>query len=480
MRARVLPALVLAAACAWSPAPARAQARDWREIVKPPLKAFSPAAPRRIQLGNGLVLLLQEDRELPLLRGVMRVRGGSREEPAAKVGLVSILGEAWRTGGTTGRTGDELDDFLEARAAKVETGGGLDSTTVAFDCLKQDFDAVFEVFLDLVQSPAFREDKIALAKFQMETEIARRNDNPAQIASREARRLGYGKDSPYARVAEYATVAAVTRDDLVAWHREFAHPNNVVLGLVGDFDARAMERRLRQALGSWKRGPAARRAEVEFEDPRPGVYMVAREDVNQSNIRMVHLGTRKDNPDYHAIEVMNEVLGGGFSARLFSNVRSKKGLAYSVGGGVGTGWDAPGLFVLSMGTKSETTAAAIEALYEEIEGLLQNPASAEELQRAKDAILNSFVFRFDSKEKVLRERMLYEFYGYPADFLERYRAGIEKVTAEDVARVARAYVHQEKLALLVVGKAQDFDKPLTSFGPVNEVDVTIPGRPGGN
>jgi zinc protease len=477
MRALTLPALLLAGSLL--PAPARGQAQDWREIVKPPLKPFAPVAPRRVVLGNGLVLLLQEDHELPLVRGLLRIRGGSREEPAAQAGLVSILGEAWRTGGTRSRSGDALDDFLEARAAKVETSGGLDSTTLGFDCLKQDFDAVLGVVRELLLEPAFQEEKIALARAQLETEIARRNDDPSGLAAREARKLGYGADSPLARVPEYATVAAVAREQLLGWHRDFVHPNNAVLGMLGDFDARAMQKRLEQALGGWKRGPAARQAALAFRDAQPGVYFVAKDDVNQSNIRMVHLGVRKDNPDYHAIEVMNEIFGGGFSARLFSNLRSKKGLAYSVGGGVGTGWDAPGLFQVAMATKSSSTAAAIEALYEEIDSLHRNPASAEELRRAKDAILNSFVFRFDSREKVLRERMLYEFYGYPADFLERYRAGIERVGAEDVARVAKAYVKEQKLALLVVGRAADFDKPLESFGPVTPIEVEIRGEPAG-
>ena len=128
-----------------------------------------------------------------------------------------------------------------------------------------------------------------------------------------------------------------------------------------------------------------------------------------------------------------------------------------------------------MGTKSGTTASAIDALYEEIDGLEKNPITADELKKAKDSILNSFVFSFDSKEKVLVERMAYEFYGYPADFLERYRAGIEKVTQQDVARVARRYVHKDRLAVLVVGKASDFDRPLSSFGPVTALDISIPG-----
>ncbi len=470
--------LVSAAAVLLVPALVSAQAKDWREIQKPALKAFAPQQPKRIALPNGLVIFLQEDHELPLVRGTARIRGGSREEPAGKVGLASVYGQAWRTGGTKTRTGDQLDDELEARGARVETGSASDSTFASFDCLKETCDEVFASFVDLLRNPEFREDKIALAKNQLNTGIARRNDDAGQIAAREARKLGYGADSPHARVPEYQTVAAVTRDDLVAWHKATAHPTNVILGVTGDFDSKAMEAKLRQAFASWPRGPAAPKAEIAVAAPKPGVYFVQKDDVTQSNIRMVHAGIRRDNPDYFAVEVMNEVFGGGFAARLFSNIRSKKGLAYSVGGGVGANYDYPGLFQLSMGTKSGTTAAAIDALYEELDNLKRTPATAEELARARDAILNQFVFRYDTKQKVMADRMLYEFYGYPPDFLERYRAGIEKVTPEDVARVARQYVDKDKLALLVVGKPQDFDRPLAGFGQVATLDITIPDGSG--
>lgn len=472
-------ALTLAALLGLAAAPAMslAQVTDWRQIETPELKPFTPQQPTRVVLPNGMVVMLQEDHELPLINGFARIRGGSREEPAEKAGLVSIYGQVWRTGGTKARTGDELDDYLEARAASVETGGGLDSTSISFSCLKEDFADVFAIFNEVLRQPMFRDDKIALAKNQLNTGIARRNDDPIGIAVREARRLGYGGDSPYARNTEYATVAAVTRDDLAQWHRTYVHPNNIVLGIVGDFDPKAMEAALRKTLASWPKGPQAKEPDIEIAEPKPGVYFIAKEDVNQSNIRMVHMGTTRDNPDYFALEVMNEVFGGGFSARLFSNIRAKKGLAYSVGGGVGSNFDHPGLFQLSMGTKSESTAAAIDALFEEIDNLYKQPVTEEELERAKESILNSFIFRFDSKQKVLSEKMLYEFYGYPLDFLERYRPAIEKVTAADVERVAREYVHRDKVVLLVVGKQEDFDRPLSSFGAVQTIDITIPPPP---
>ena len=326
-RIAVFSACVLGAALLASGAPAAAQVSDLKDIKKPALRPFTPQQPLRVALPNGMVIFLQQDHELPLIRGSARIRGGSREEPADKAGLVSIYGQVWRTGGTKTRKGDELDDFLEARAARVETGGGLDSSFLSFDCLKGNLDEVFPVFLDLLRNPEFREDKLSLAKTQLNTGIARRNDNPLGITAREARKLGYGASSPYARVEEYATVAAVTREDLLAWHQARVHPNNMIVSVSGDFDPKAMEARLRKAFGAWAKGPAAKKVEAAILEAKPGVSFVQKDDVNQSNIRMLHLGTTMKSPDYHALEVMNEVFGGGFSARLFSNIRSKKGLA---------------------------------------------------------------------------------------------------------------------------------------------------------
>jgi zinc protease len=456
-------------------APSDAQASDWKQISKPALHSFPIPKPRRVALPNGMVIFLLEDRELPLIEAFAVVRAGSRNEPADKVGLAQLFGQSWRTGGTKAKTGDELDDFLEAHAAKVETSSDIDSAEIRLSCLKGDFDAVLGVFDDVLRQPAFREDKLALAKNQLNTGIARRNDNPQGIAEREASKLGFGADSPYGRVPEYATVSGVTQADLAAWHARYVHPNRLLLGVVGDFDSAAMEAKLRKRFGGWAKGPAADDPPAkQLDKPKPGIYFVAKDDVNQSNIRMVGPGIRRDNPDYFAVEVLNEVFGGGFSARLFSNVRSKKGLAYAVGGGIRSSYDHPGLLRLTLGTKSETTAAGIDALLEEVKNIVDQPPTPDELQKAKEGILNSFIFRFDSKAKILREQTTYEFYGYPADFLDKYRREIEKVTAADVARVAKKYVHKEDLAILVVGKAADFDRPLSSFGTVTPIDITIP------
>ena len=458
--------------------PSYSQSTDWKQIKIPTLPAFHPQEPKRFVLPNGMVVFLQEDHELPLISGMARIRGGSREEPESKAGLVDIYSEVWRTGGTRAQTGDQLDDFLEARAAKVETGSTIDSTTVGLSCLKQDFDDVFKVFLDLLQNPEFRADKLELAQKGAFDGISRRNDDINDIVARESAKLGYGAQSAYAHVPEYATVMAITRQDLLNWHQRYVYPNNIILGFSGDFDPAAMESKIRQAFGNWPKGPEFHEPDLRITPAKPGYYLVNKTDVNQSAIRLIELGTKRDNPDYYAIEVFNEAFGGGFSSRLFSNIRSKLGLAYSVGGGIGTSFDHPGLTRIGMGTKSESTVESIQALYSQIDDLATHPISDDEIKRAKDAILNSFIFNLDTPEKILRERMAYEFYRYPADFLEKYRTGIEKSTREEVNRIPAKYLHKNNFAALVVGNTTEFDKPVTALGPVTTLDITIPPPPG--
>ncbi len=461
-------------------APAQAaKAKSALEQIKiPALPPFNPQQPKRIQFANGMVVFLQEDHELPLIGGTLRIRGGSISEPADKTGLTDIFGTVWRTGGTKTKTGDQLDDFLEARAAKVETSANDDSSVISFNCLKEDFNDVFPVFTELLREPAFREDKIDLIKRQLFGLISRRNDDADEIAQREAAKLAYGKDNPYARVAEYATVAAVTREDLVNWHQKYVNPSNILLGVYGDFDSAQMEQLLRKTFESWPAGPKAEEPKIEFTAAKPGVYFVAKNDIDQSNIQMVGVGIERKNPDFYAVTVMNEVLGGGFSSRLFTNLRSKLGLAYSVGGGIGSNWDHPGMDVFAAATKSASTKDMIEGLKRELNDILVHPPTPAEMKRAKDSILNGFVFNFDSKQKVLAEKMRYEFYGYPLDFLETYRSQIEKVTVDDVNRVAKKYLHPESYPTLVVGNSEEIGNQLTSLGPVTPIDITIPPPPG--
>ncbi|MBT9330980.1 insulinase family protein [Acidipila sp. 4G-K13] len=449
----------------------------WEKLQIPPLHPFHPGQPKRIELKNGMVILLEEDHELPFINGTLEIRGGSRSEPASKIGLIDLYSQAWRTSGTTTQNGDVLDDLLESKAAKVETGGDDNSTSVSWSCLKQDEDQVFHIAVDLLEHPAFNRQKLALAKQQDIAGIVRRNDDASGIASREAAKLVYGADSPYARQPEIATVMSVTLADLQAWHDKTVHPNNIVVAVSGDFDSAAMEKTLRDTFETMPRGPAWKDPDIPVPGPTPGVYVVNKQDVNQSNIWIVGVGTRRDNPDFYALAVMNEVFSGGFGSRLFQDVRTKLGLAYGVSGGYSAAYDHPGLFYTTAATKSESTVAATKEMLKDIDELRTEPFTEDEVRIAKDQLLNSFIFRYDTKEKVLSQAVTLEFYHYPPDFLERYRDALEKVTVADVERVAKKYIEPSKLAVLVVGNQTGFgNPPLTSLnlGPDHPIDITIP------
>jgi zinc protease len=227
LKRTILNRIICAAIGLTLPVTALAQSPEpWKQIPIPPLHAFKPTEPRRIELPNGLVIFLQEDHELPFIDGSILIRGGSRDEPAAKVGLTSLYGQAWRTSGTAAISGDALDEQLASKAATIETGGGLATTSLRWSSLKGDFDYVFTTSLDLLLHPVFKEDKLQLAKAQMQAGISRRNDDASGIASREASILVYGPKSPYGRDAQYATVDAVTLADFKTWHDTTVVPNN--------------------------------------------------------------------------------------------------------------------------------------------------------------------------------------------------------------------------------------------------------------
>jgi zinc protease len=460
------------------PGAARGQAQRVEELHFPPLPAFAIPQPQRVVLDNGLVVFLLEDHELPLVTAQALVAAGSGEEPAAQVGLAQLTAEVLRSGGTGTLGADELDDFLEAKAATIDSRADVTDAEVTMSCLTRDFPQVLAVFADVLRRPRLAADRLEVARTRLAATIARQNDNPGSIVFREFDKIVYGEVSPYARRPTYATVAAIGRDDLVAWHRARFHPDRTVLGLVGDFDSAQALEMIRSSFGDWPRGPERQPpAAAPEQGPAPGVYFAEKDDVTQSYVAMGTLGIRRDNPDYYAVELMNEVFGGSFASRLFSNVRSKKGLAYSVFGRVGSAFDHRGLTFVYLSTKVETTGAGIAALLEEARGMVTNPPSDEEVAKAKRAILNSFIFNSDSRAKVLDQQLSLAFFGYPLDWLARYRAGIEATPAAEVRRVAAKYLHPDEFAILVVGPAAGRDRPLADFGPVTARDIAIPPPP---
>lgn len=462
--------------------PAQQQEKPWQKIPIPPLHEFKPQQPKRISLKNGIVLFLQEDHELPFVSGSVLIPGGSRDEDPAKCGLIDLYGQSWRTSGTAKMSGDAMDDLLEAKAAHIETGGDADSTALSWESLKADTDQVYDLAIDLLFHPKFDNQKLMLAKQQVATAIVRRNDQEAEVAGREAAKLVYGATSPYARQPELATIGKVTVADLQAWHDK-SIGGKLIVSISGDFDSAAMEAKLRATFEAL---PLARPNPVRhdtFPGPTPGVYFINKEDVNQSQVIIAGIGLERHNPDLPSVSMMNDIFAGGFASRLFQKVRTELGLAYEVGGGMGAGWDHPSSFEAVVLTQSPSTVEAIQQTYKVLDGLVSQPFTEEELKRAKDNILNSFLFRYDTKDKVLAERVRLEFYGYPADYLETYRAALEKVTVADLNAVAKKYIHPDKYAVLVVGNGPEIKPGLDELhmGSVHTIDIAIPqsGAPAG-
>jgi zinc protease len=451
------------------------QSKPWEQIPIPKLHEFHPQQPKRIELQNGIVIFLEEDHELPFVSGEVLIPGGSRDVDPSQAGLIGIYSQAWRTSGTAKMSGDAMDDLLEAKAAHIETNGDDDSTALSWDSLKGDDDQVFSLAMDLLFHPAFSQEKLQLAQQQEATGIVRRNDDEGEIAEREAAKLVYGVNSPYTRQPELSTIGKVTLADLDAWH-DRTLKGKLIVGVIGDFDSAAMEAKVRAVFEPLPSATPDPPRHDEFAGPKPGSYFIDKEDVNQSNVQIVALGIDRHNPDVPAIVVMDEILGGGFGSRLFQKVRTQLGLAYAVGGGFSLPYDHPGEFRVEVLTKSVSTVDATKAALAEIAGLNSHPFTDAELKRAKDDILNSFLFRYDTREKILDERERLEFYGYPADYLETYHDAIEKVTLADVTAVAKKYIHPDKLAVLVVGNNTEIKPPVSGLGlgAPQSIDITIP------
>ncbi|MGH8102904.1 MAG: M16 family metallopeptidase [bacterium] len=443
----------------------------------PPLPEYNPQPVERRVLSNGIVVFLMENHEFPTIDITMRVRGGSMYEPADKVGLTGQMGSSWRSGGSTNLSGDDLDERLERIAASIGGGAGSDSGNFSISCMKDSFDETLGYFSDLVLHPAFPQDKIDLAKIQARAGIQRRNDSAGGIAGREYARLMYGPDHPFARISEYRTIDAVTRDDIVGFYTKYMKPDAAIIGAWGDFNSADLIAKLEKAFADWKPGKGNYPAVADIRPTKgPGVYFVQKDDVTQSTVMMGHITGRLDDPDYPYISLWNQVLSGGFNSRMFSTIRSKYGYAYSTGASIGLQYDRPGYFTASAGTKSESTVAAAKAIIEVVTNAVQGPITPDELRIAKDAVLNSSVFQYNTPAQLVGRAMTYEFYGYPQDFLEKYLAKVKDAEIDDLLDAAKKMVTPENFVIFVLGRAQDFDASVDTigFGPTHTIDITVP------
>jgi zinc protease len=445
-------------------------------LTYPPLGEIHIPKPTIFTLSNGMKVYLLENHDLPIVRGTALIRTGNLFDPKDKRGLATLTGITMRSGGTKSMTGDDLDEKLEGLAASIETEIGESSGGAGFSCLTENTDSVLGWFRDVLTTPEFRQEKVDLARTQMKSAISRQNDDPGGIASREILRLLYGPDTPYGGEETYATVNAVTRDDIRSFYQRYYFPTNIILAVYGDFQTTDMQHKLETAFGPWnvtqEKVPPFPPVDAR---PDPGLFLIKKEDVTQTFFEIGHLGGQLNSKDMPALSVAADVLGGGFSSRLFREVRSRLGYAYSISASWDPSYDHPGVFLIGGSTKSQTTEETIAASLKELEHLRTAEVSDQELKTAKDSALNSLVFAFERPANTLTRLVTYDYFGYPSDFLIQYQHGLEAVTKADVLRVAKEYFRPDRLSIVAVGNENNFGRPLSELNlPLKTLDISIP------
>jgi predicted Zn-dependent peptidase len=442
--------------------------------------SFTPPEPERVVLENGMVVYLLEDHELPLVTITATMKTGAWLDPADRIGLAGIAGVTMRTGGTQRMGAEELDRELEHMAATVSVGIGTESGSAMLDVLTKNLPRGLRLFADILTVPAFDPARVELAKLQAIEGIRRRQDQPQSIAGREFAKLLYGPEHPYARESTVESVSRITRDDLLAFHARTVHPNGIILGVTGDFDKTAMLALLREVFGGWKQGdvPAIVLPPIAAEEARAEKTIVrfVGKGTSQTHLRTGHLSIRETDPDYPAMVLLNDILGGSsFRSRLFNDVRTKRGLAYSVGSSFSAGVRERGVWAMRAETKVESTQEAIGRLVANMEQLREQPVTDAELAEAKEAYVNRFVFSFASSSAIVNRLIGLEYDGLPKDFLQQLRDKVVKLTKDDLLAAARKHLHPDQLRILAVGPPSALVPLLSSFGETREIKLESEG-----
>jgi predicted Zn-dependent peptidase len=435
----------------------------------PPLE-FHPPKPERFVLSNGLVVFLLEDHELPLIKVNLRVRAGSIYDPADKVGLSGVFGPTMALGGSLNYTPEQIQRVLDTTASSLSFSVGTEEGAGSLSCSTTDFNTIFPIFSDLLMNPRFDNHFFAVEKDKALEALRRMNDEPEEIARREFRILAYGKAHPYARVPTPDTIGAIKRKDLMDLHARYFKPNATWLAVSGDFRSAEMKATLEKSLGAWPQG------ELSYP-PVPAVTSVSQRQVayvqkplDQSQIRIGHLGLKRHNPDHFAWEVFNELWGGNSASILFREVRTQLGLAYAVGSTFSEPRDR-GLIVAVCQTRGPETTQAIRSILDVTQQARQASFTAEEIDKAKESIRNRFIENFTSSQQITEQAMELEYNGFPKDYLDTYTAKIAQVSGADLKRVAQTYLRPDQAIILVVGDLSTFNQPLSVIGPPRALHI---------
>ena len=433
------------------------------KLTFPPLVYDAPnPADYREELESGAIVYIYPDRERPLIDLSVNIRAGSFLDTEGKEGLANLTGHLMARGGIPSKPANELDEELEFLAARLSSSFGGLNGSISLNLLSKDADRGFEILRAVLAAPSFQEDKLALRKTQLLQGLKQRNDDSRNIESRERNFLAYGENFWFNRHTTAASFESIRREDLLAFHHEWVHPRNFIVSISGDFDRDAMLERLDGVFAAWPHpGKKAPPVPQEREYGKSGVYIVDK-DVNQGRVSIMLPGIRWDDPDFYAIQVMNDVLGGGgFTSRITNRVRSDEGLAYSAGSSFPGGSHYPVVFRAGFQSKSRTVAYATSIVLEEIERIAGEPVSAEELLTAKKSFIDTFPNNFASSAQVVSafagDEMIGRYARQP-NYWAEYRDNIEAVDIAAVQRVAKRRLRLGQVIILIVGQKEEILK----------------------
>lgn len=460
-----LRSLLLPAALALALGPVHAaEIPDRPEKLAFPELKYEPPKPadHRVQLKSGPVAYIIPDRALPLVNISILVRCGSYLDPDGKEGLAEFTGGLLVRGGIASKSAEELEERLAFLAAGLSSSVGAESGNVNLNLLSKDLPEGLALLREVLTAPRFQEDKVTLQRDQALQGMKQRNDDSGSIQGMEAVRLAYGTNFWASRISTAKSINSLTVDDLKAYHRKWFHPANFVVSASGDFDKAELTAQLEKLFADWPfAGDKAPPVPTNATMAARGVYLVDK-DVNQGRVTVMLPGVKRDDPDFPAITVMNDILGGGgFTSRLMNRVRSDEGLAYGASSAFPGGVHYARAFQAGLSTKSRTVAYATRIVLDEMNRISSAPVTDEELNTAKRSFIDSFPGNFNTPAKIAGQFASDEFTGRFAsepDYWARWRSRIEKVSKDDVLRVAKQHLHPDRAVILVVGQKDEILK----------------------